>query len=214
MRLRCTLLTDGTSDRTLLHVLGWLFARHAPLLPVELEWADPVIVGTGHGLDARRIVRALEFYPADLLFLHRDAEAMALDARRAQIAEVLHNWEATRNSIPAVMVVPVRMTEAWLLFDEAAIRRAAERPNGQEDLDLPPLHRWEDLPDPKRTLHEALLRATGKTGRHLQRFRPGRAVHRVVELIDDFSPLLNLPAFTELDKDLRDTLQRNGWLEY
>lgn len=106
------------------------------------------------------------------------------------------------------------MTEAWLLFDEAAIRRAAGLPSGRMPLDPPPAPRWEELPDPKAVLHDRLLRATGKAGRHLHRFRPDRAVHRVAELIDDFSPLLALSAFTQLDNDLRDTLREHGWVEY
>ena len=32
-------------------------------------------------------------------------------------------------------IVPVRMTEAWLLLDESAIRRVAGRPHGDEPLD-------------------------------------------------------------------------------
>ena len=32
---------------------------------------------------------------------------------------------------PAVLVIPVPMTEAWLLLDESAIRRAAGKPAGR-----------------------------------------------------------------------------------
>jgi hypothetical protein len=38
-----------------------------------------------------------------------------------------------------IPVVPVRMTEAWLLADEFAIRSAPGNPNGTQSLDLPDL---------------------------------------------------------------------------
>jgi len=59
-------------------------------------------------------------------------------------------------TVEVVPAVPVRMTEAWLLFDEAAIRRAAGCPNGSMPLELPSLKTSEDIPDPKTILHEAL----------------------------------------------------------
>ena len=47
-----------------------------------------------------------------------------------------------------VLVIPVRMTEAWLLIDELALRRAAGNPNGRNPLDLPALKDLEALPEP------------------------------------------------------------------
>lgn len=58
-------------------------------------------------------------------------------------------------SVPHVCVIPVRMTEAWLLFDEAAIRQAAGNRLGRAPLALPPLDEVEQEPDPKSLLYEA-----------------------------------------------------------
>ena len=95
------------------------------------------------------------------------------------------------------------MTEAWLLFDEAAIRQAAGNPRSATPLDLPPLTRVEELPDPKTVLNETLLRATEKPARRLRKFRTGQAVQRVAELIEDYSPLRRAIAFNTLEQDLR-----------
>ena len=111
---------------------------------------------------------------------------------------------------PTVPVVPVRMTEAWLLFDENAIRWAASNPNGSDPLPIP-MREVEDLPDPKDVLHEALRVASGLSGRRRQKFNVRDAVHRVGEYIDDFSPLRRLNAFQRLEEDLATALRQAGW---
>jgi hypothetical protein len=90
------------------------------------------------------------------------------------------------------------MTEAWLLFDEAAIRRAAGNPQGAQSLVLPELGQAEAAPQPKKLLHEALRAASGLRGHRLAKFQAARAVHGVAQHIADFSPLRQLPAFKEV----------------
>ena len=73
--LKFALLTDGSSDQVLLRHLEWVVRRHvSPTTTIQSEWADlrsfhPKPVGL-----SERIQRASEFYPSDLLFVHRDAE--------------------------------------------------------------------------------------------------------------------------------------------
>lgn len=61
--------------------------------------------------------------------------------------------------VAIVAAVPVRMIEAWLLFDESAIRLAAGNPNGTTPLGLPGMPRAESVPDPKLLLRDAMLPA-------------------------------------------------------
>ncbi len=100
------------------------------------------------------------------------------------------------------------MQEAWLLLDEAALRQAAGRPSGTEDLGLPPSHRWDRLPDPKRVLYDALRAANGAKGRRAKSFNPGRAAHRLAALITDWTPLRDLGAFARLETDTRTALEQ------
>ena len=109
-----------------------------------------------------------------------------------------------------VCVVPVRMQEAWLLHDEAALREAAGRPTGTEELGLPPAHRWDRLADPKKVLYEALRVANGAKGRRAKSFRPGRAAHRLADIITDWTPLRTLAAFAQLEADTRTALEQLG----
>jgi hypothetical protein len=106
------------------------------------------------------------------------------------------------------------MTEAWLLFDGDAIRSAAGNPLGSVCLELPPLRRIEGLPDPKAQLHDLLLAAAEVTGRRRKRFRRDLAVtvHRVAELVGDFAPLRQLPAFARFERDCREACRQLGQL--
>jgi len=209
-QLRYTLHSDGSSDRRLLPLLTWLLRQHLPEYAIQPTWADlRRLPHPPQGLGPR-IARCLDLYPCDLLFVHRDAENASPDVRREEIVQALQSLSGYPHTI---CVVPVRMQEAWLLFDEQAIRRAAGNPKGQINLDLPPLPRLETIPDPKRTLYQALRAASGLQGRRLKAFRDAASAYRVVELIEDFSPLRMLPAFAMLEEDTRSVLISAGRLQ-
>ena len=113
----------------------------------------------------------MDLYPCDLLFVHRDAEGVPHRSRVEEIEIAMQEVRAVHEGAglpPHVVVVPVRMTEAWLLFDEAAIRRAAGNPNGRVSLQLPPGDP-EEIADPKQLLHDLLRTASELGGRRLGR---------------------------------------------
>ena len=211
--LDCTLVSDGSSDRALIPILGWLLQVHGAYPTQRIEWYDPSRFRHPPKSLRERIDHALENYPCDLLFIHRDAEDVALSRRVAEVRKSLGGDSFGEDRrVPAVLVIPVRMMEAWLFFDEAGIRRAAGCPRGNTPLDLPKLTSCEDLADPKKRLHRCLRVATEKRGRHLKKFNVDSAIHRVAELIPDFSPLRRLPAFQRLESELRDVLSAQHWV--
>jgi hypothetical protein len=195
--MRSTLVTDGRSDKVLLPILGWLLGQRTTV-PIELEWADLPRASL-----QERVQAAVALYPCELLFVHRDAER---DPRARRVDEIRAALRGLDNVPPAVCVVPVRMQEAWLLFDEAALRNAAGCPNGKMALDLPSLSRIEQFPDPKDRLYTLLRQASGLQGRRAKQFRPQVNAHRLSELIEDFSPLRRLPAFQALEAELDEIL--------
>ena len=95
-----------------------------------------------------------------------------------------------------ICVIPVRMLEAWLLFNEAAIRKAAGNPRGKEQLQIPDIRRLQQLPDPKNDLHQLLSIASGLTGRRQKQFNVHEKIHRLADLIDDFSSSILLDEIT------------------
>lgn len=202
-----TLVSDGSSDRALLPILTWSLRQQGFTNPISPQWADLRNLRDPPSELRRRIEASVELYPCDLLFIHRDAENRPSTERATEIAEATEQLD-----VPFVGIVPVRMMEAWLLTDEAAIRIAAGNPNGTNYLNLPPVQNLEDLPDPKATLHELLLDASGLTGRRRQRLNVGRILHRITELTDDFSLLGALPAFVRFSGQLRQTLIENEFI--
>lgn len=210
--LRYSLLSDGSSDRALLHVLRFLLLTNGVVRPLQGEWVDPRGFRRRPSTLTDKIQFALDWFPCDLLFVHRDAETVGLPTRKLEIEQAVSEVSAGRGSVPpAVCVVPVRMTEAWFLFDEVALREAAGNPNGRESLRLPPLEQIENLPHPKRRLQDFLREASGLQGRRRRAFNVDAALHRLGEIIEDYCPLRALPAFQSLEMDLRDLIVRNAW---
>ena len=121
--LRLTLVSDGSSDRALLPILRWLLINGGVNLGIRETWADfRSLRYPPRGL-SRRIIRGVELFPCDVLFVHRDAETESPKSRRKEIEDALDAaFRDSCSALPAVCVVPVRMTEAWLLSDGSAIR--------------------------------------------------------------------------------------------
>ena len=112
---------------------------------------------------------------------------------------------------PVAHVVPVRMQEAWLLFDPAAIRAASGNRKGQNPLSLPRVQELEALPDPKQVLHQLLLAAAGPSARSRPSMRISALIHRVPEFIEDFSPLRQVASFAALEQEIEHVLRNHGW---
>jgi hypothetical protein len=197
-RIDFVLIGDGTSDRCLIPVLRWLLRRFFSDIPINGEWAEITRYLPRRPTLSQRIIAAVELYFPDILFIHRDAEAQEPQLRYDEISRAVQQQETT----PYICVVPVRMTEAWFLFDEAALRKAAGNPNGHVQLDLPPIHSLESIPDPKSILFETLLTASELRGRHRKRFNPDKCCNLIAENIYDYSPLMALGAFQRLAQDI------------
>jgi hypothetical protein len=203
-QLHYTLLSDGSSDRALMPILSWLLIQHLPKTAIQAEWADLGRLPRPPKELRDRIQHAVELHPCDILFVHRDAEREPADVRYAEI----------RNAIPlhlsstVICVVPVRMLEAWLLSDQMALRNAAGNPSGTVPLPLPEISRIEYIPDPKEQLFEILRIASDLPPGRRRRLNVRERIHRVAELVDDFSPLRKIAAFNRLEQDVIALLKR------
>ncbi|MDA8429388.1 MAG: hypothetical protein M0T70_09055 [Geobacteraceae bacterium] len=205
--IRYTLLSDGSSDRMLMPILDWLLCQHCPEHAVESGWADLGRVPQPPKTLPDKIRMTLDLYHFDLLFIHRDAEKVSFETRLAEITRALDGLETP----PAICVIPVRMQEAWLLFDEPAIRRAAGNPNGRNNLILPDTRSVESIPDPKEFLFSIIRESSGLHGTRLKKLNPHKLAFLVSQSIEDFSPLRSLHAFQSLENQLITALISNGW---
>ena len=208
--LRYTLLADGSSDRALLPILTWLIRQYLGAIPIQAEFADLRRLSPSPRKLSERIDRSVELYPCDLLFVHRDAESAPIEKREAEIRKAIEE-SSMEDSVRVVCVVPVRMQEAWLLIDEAALRKAAGNPNGTQPLAVPDVQRLEELADPKQLIRDLLRQASELQGRRLERFNWRSSAHRVAEMIGDFSPLYGLAAFQRLAAEVERVATAAEW---
>lgn len=177
---------------------------------------------TGVAPDFRRLPRAvgrtveaklraaLALEPAaNLVFVHRDADARNGTKRYDEIAQAAAACGCHK---PVVCIVPIQETEAWLLLDEAAIRRAVGRPRAVVHLDLPSPDQVERTAQPKERLKEVLVRASEATGRRLERVRRDFPLHRKALLQDLLvaGPLERVSSWVRLRDDLRGALADSG----
>lgn len=202
----CSLVSDGSSDAALLPLIRWAVAQHAGECLVEAVWADLRRSRRPLPKLADRIIEAVELYPCDILFVHRDAEAQPYEQRKGEIDEAIALARERGLSVPHVCVIPVKMQEAWLLLEEPAIRRAAGNPNGATRLALPAAGRIESIPDPKQLLYGLLRSASGLGTRRLYAFRPGRQARLVSEHMENMAVLRQLPAFRRFEAEVREAL--------
>lgn len=185
-----SVIADGWTDRVLLPVISWAIHRLDPTVDIlEPEFAE-------------RTGSVEEFFgdysPSTMLvFAHRDAEKAAFEDRLREFEQVL----SEHNEV--VPVIPVRMSEAWLLIDGAAIAKAADAPGAR--VAVPKVTTLEKIADPKAELTELLFTAAGSpTGRSGKRFKSSTGKRRVnlASLITDYSPLESLSAFVEFQSAL------------
>lgn len=202
--IRYTLLSEGTSDKALIPILNWLLKDRLPEYAIQSEWADLGRLPKPPKSFSERIERSIELYPCDLLFVHRDADNQGREQRVNEIKKAAKEVEEALSQVYLVCVIPIRMTEAWLLFSENAIRTAAENPRGRQALEIPDIKNIEDCSDPKHALHEILIKASGASGRRLKKFtaRLSSKVQRISQVVQDFSPLKELEAFQDLEAEI------------
>ena len=194
MVMQCLLVCEGSSDAPL--------ASHIQLL---LDSYGCHSVDFNVSTDGRRLVdkirNGLGMAPDyDLVFVHRDADRAGTDARYREIATAV---EEAGYDGQWVGIVPVRMTEAWLILQEEAIRNAVQKPHRRTDLNLPTPAATERIPDPKAALDTALLNASGERGRRrraLHRLLPNLR-NRLLENLPVGGPLEQVPSWARFRDD-------------
>lgn len=208
--LRFTLVSEGTTDKSLIPILKWAVQEQGIQI-VQGQFASWHFLPKRPTTVVEKIEAGLKLYECDLLFIHRDSDNQNPKDRRDEIATAINEITASgRIKVPSIPVIPIRETEAWLLIDELAIRKAANNPNGKNDLKLPSLKNLESCTNPKKELRRVLRSASEWSVQRLKRFDTDAATARVVDYIPNFERLRKLSAFQNLETDLR-KLRSNNW---
>ncbi len=210
--LSVALYAEGPSDVEFLRpVLHRLCMECAAQSPENVELSDILALDDlpehrGFARDERIVQAALAAAGAwVVLFIHADADRDERAAREERIEPARRRLQAAFDARhQSVGVVPVRMTEAWALADPDALRAAFGSTASDDWLGLADAvaHGADRLADPKRTLDAAFRVA-----------RPRRRLLSVVPYLGrigesaSLACLRRLPAFRQLDADLRDALR-------
>ena len=198
-QLTWSVVADGGTDRLLVPVIQWAIHRLDP----DVEILEPEF-RKRHG----SVEDFLSLYESGvmLIFVHRDSESHSLQDRLREFQTIVQP-----NVVP---VVPVQMSEAWILFDGAAVARAAGSPSSH--VPVPAIADVESISNPKdrldRLLHRAAGSPSGRRGRNFKRAIASRRVS-VAEYISDYSPLGDLPAFRKFRESLAERYPYRGRLE-
>ncbi len=196
-------VSEGSSDAPLADLVTTLFETRG--VTVQLTKPDFALLNERVARDVASRVEAghrlMEGRAVELLVVHRDVDNTTSSYRLKELQEAL---QAVGVEVPLVPILPVRMTEAWLLLDEGAIRTVAGNPRGRRDLALTRVHELERLADPKARLREALLAAADVRGRRRtrldQRFERNR--RQLLERLDPAGPINQLPSWAALLGDV------------
>jgi hypothetical protein len=137
------------------------------------------------------------------LFVHRDAESDE-NAIENRTKEIRRAEKFVKKTLPPIVcVIPIKMIESWLFFNEDASRKVVENPYGKRELSLPRISDIETISEPKARLEKLLTDASFPSRRGKKVNIPPNYCVRVAEMIDDFEPLRGLLAFQELENEIK-----------
>jgi hypothetical protein len=187
----CGFVGEGTSDDALVDVLG--------RLTMSLRPGDDIDVSKHHWIErpsdrsVKGKVEALRTEPYDLIFIHRDSDAMGWEPRAKEILGCCDER--------VVPVIAVRMTEAWAiahLWSNGEFRGWAKSKGVS-------LKTIESQADPKRLLREYC-------SRNLRELIPeaefGYERARIIKSIDIDGCVSELKAWKKLCEQIKEAMVR------
>lgn len=194
-------ICEGTSDQPLAEIIEALFVERG--VYIRLSHPDFSLLPKVAKDVKSRVQAGIELLggSVEVIVVHRDADGAGPDTRRLEINRAVESVYGAATTVP---VIPVRMTEAWLLLDEQAIRRVAGNPRGRSEIQLPSRRQVESVADPKQLLQRCLIQAADCTGRRrdqvAKRFNEQR--RQLLRQIDYSGSIKDLPSWRQLIADI------------
>ncbi len=198
---------EGSSDMPLATIVETLFVERG--MEMRLSTPDYSLLAEKVSNTVESRIRAgIELIGdnVDIVVIHRDADNVGPDKRRDEIFSAIG---AAGTKATALPIIPVRMTEAWLLLDEDTIRRVAGNPRGRVKLGLPHRREVESVADPKQLLAQCIIKAADCTGRRRNQVEKRFGQHRreLLQSIDLTGDIAELPSWKQLVSDIEHTLE-------
>lgn len=199
-------VAEGTSDLPIADLVESLFAAGGMVVDLSRPDFSRLTVSKDVSSRVDAGIRLMAVQP-DVVVVHRDADNAGADTRRQEIRRAITRLDYSGAVVP---VVPVRMTEAWLLLDQDAIRFVAGNPRGRAQLDLPKRPAAESVADPKQVLRAALLDAASVTGRRRTRLdsRFPQNRRQLLQRLDTEGPVTHLVSWQTMVSDIDTVVTR------
>lgn len=195
-------IAEGTSDHPLSNIVETLFFTKG--VEIRLSTPDFSLLSEKVNKDIKSKVEAgvkLIGSVPDVIVIHRDADNSGTLAR---IKEIDLGTRHLLNLTKVVPIIPVKMTEAWLLLDEKSIRTVSGNPKGKVSINIPKVREVESIANPKSFLAECILTASELTGRKREtlkkRFNQNR--RQLLGKLDQEGPVTSLPSWQNLLKSV------------
>jgi len=203
-------VAEGTSDAPLAGIVESLFFERG--VSLRLSKPDYAMLGARVKKDVESRIRAgvaLIGSAPRVIVVHRDSDNVDPFERRVEVESAVRAASSGSHPVP---VIPVKMTEAWLLLDEQAIRTVAGNPRGKLPLGLPKTHEVESRADPKAILADCILRASELTGRRRERLSKRFSDNRrqLLERLDHLGPVASLASWQALVDDVDEAVLELG----
>lgn len=152
-----------------------------------VEVWEPMLVASHKKLSRAESILSVakQVYGYHLLLVHADADStdaeLALQSRFTPGEQLIHHaaGRGERVCTSLIPIIPVHMTEAWMLADAGALIDTIGTQLTPEALEIPPhAHQIEAIADPKQRLKEIFQTALAK---HPQRRRHQRSIKELYE---------------------------------
>jgi hypothetical protein len=171
---------------------------------------EPIIVSKKHNsLDQAILQASREVRGCHVLLIHNDADSRTFERARRERFEPGFalvqqcSEEVCRNLVP---VIPIRMTEAWMLVDVDALCGVLGTNLSPQMLELPSRAALvESVTDPKNTLNEVMRKVNAGRSQRRQHISLNTRYELLARRID-LNRLIHVPSYKSFVDDLTSTL--------
>ena len=206
---------DVITERTALQILTNQSHTVVEVLPIQR------LHPTGHEQAQRILAAARDASGYHLLLVHADADAQSPETawrERIQPGFALIQEAAKRNEAVCgrcVAIIPVQMTEAWLLADSDSLLQLIGTGESAENIGLHHTGRHiEAIADPKAYLNNVLTTVRGSMPRSRRKYVQLGSLYEPLARRISLERLKLLPSFLRFRSDLEQSLVELGLIPH
>lgn len=184
-----------------------------------IDVSEPIIISKKRGSLEQAILQASrEARGYDALIIHNDADNRTFEQARRErfepglaLVRQAPEEEVCSNLVP---VIPIRMTEAWMLVDFDAMCEVLGTSLSSAELGIPARAvLFEDITDPKSTLSEVIRNINATRSRHRQMINLSAKYELLARRID-LQRMTYVPSYKKFVDELTEVLEKLHFIPY